>query len=421
MSTPRETAVYALHQIFHPEQKASANADSAEGMAFVKMLTQSALRHGVWLEQLLNRFVSRKIPQKQALLHTILLTAATELVFMSTPDYAVINSYVDIAKQRCGKSESGFINAVLRNIIRAQITPPTTTESALLPDSFLKILRQDYSPEVIKQIAQATTNEPPLNLSVKDNPAKWAEKLGGSVVINNTIAVSEAGKIADLDGYTEGEWWVQDTAAALAAACFSDLKGKRVLDLCAAPGGKTAQLLNAGAIVTSLDCDADRLKTLEQNLQRLYLQPQQIICADVIEFLHDFNGEPFDAVLLDAPCSATGIFRRHPEVLWQKKMQDISRQSTLQQQILELISPVLKTGGELVYCTCSIAKAEGERQIRQMLKQQPNFQIARLFCPEQPQIITAEGFIRTLPFHFAAQGGCDAFFIAKLIKKAKSQ
>lgn len=421
MSTPRETAVYALHQIFHPEQKTPAAADSAEGRAFVKMLTQCALRNGVWLEQLLKRFITRKIPQKQALLHTVLLTAAAELVFMNTPAYAVINSYVDITKQRCGKSESGFVNAVLRNIIRSQITPPQAAESALLPDSFLKILRQDYSPEAIKQIAQAAANEPPLNLTVKSNPAAWAEKLGGTVVVNNTVAVTSAGKIADLQGYAAGEWWVQDTAAALAATCFSNLKGKRVLDLCAAPGGKTAQLLNAGAIVTSIDCAADRLKTLEQNLQRLYLQPQQIICADVIEFLRNFHGEPFDAVLLDAPCSATGIFRRHPEVLWQKKAQDVSRQATLQQQILELISPALKTGGELVYCTCSIAKAEGERQIRRLVQQQPVFQIARLSCLAQPQIVTAEGFIRTLPFHFAAQGGCDAFFIAKLIKKAKSQ
>ena len=219
-------------------------------------------------------------------------------------------------------------------------------------------------------------------------------------------------------GYNEGEWWVQDISASLAANYFSNIQGKRILDLCAAPGGKTSQLISMGAKVTSLDASQDRLRILQQNLQRLKLSAENIICCDAVDYLQNFNKEPYDGILLDAPCSATGVFRRHPEIVHLKKQEDIDKQASLQKKILSVISPALKTGGELIYCTCSIAKTEGEEQILNFIKSHNNYKIIPLKNPSEPQSETTEGFIRTLPFHYCAQQGCDAFFIAKLTKEA---
>lgn len=416
MSTPRETAVSFLHRILN--RQPDSPADSESGSAFVKMLTLTALRHGILTDKILNRFITRKIPDRRAVIKTILICAVTELLFMDSPAYAVIDDYVDLAKKHGGKAQGGFVNAVLRNISRRKETIELNQSGAFFPDSFRRILRRDYSDTAIDQIEQAAMKEPPLNLTVKANPAFWAEKLHGQTVIGQTIAVTAAGKIETLPGYADGEWWIQDSAAALAAASFADLKGKRVLDLCAAPGGKTAQLINRGAKVTALDISSERLNTLRQNLERLKMQPEQIICSDAEQYLAAYTGEPFDAVLLDAPCSATGIFRRHPELVYLKTPDDIKRQAALQKRLLKQIPPVLKTGGELLYSTCSIAKAEGEEQIKNFIQDVGDFKIAALNCPEEPTAVTPEGFIRTLPFHFAGSGGCDAFFIAKLIKEA---
>ena len=225
-----------------------------------------------------------------------------------------------------------------------------------------------------------------------------------------------AGGIKTLAGFAEGQWWVQDFAASLAVSALPDLKGKRVLDLCAAPGGKTAQLINRGAIVTSLDNSQQRLNTLRQNMERLHFSPKKIICADALNYLQDFSDTPFDAILLDAPCSATGIFRRHPEVLHLKTKFDVLRQAELQKQILEHVSKALAPQGTLIYCTCSIAKEEGEKQISDFLTTHDEFKISPLTSAKFPAIITSGGFIRTLPFHLQSYGGCDAFFVARLTK-----
>ena len=413
MSNPRETAVLALHQIL--EEHTIPDFQDNE-QAFVKMLVLTTCRHAVSLSKIITSFLKKQIPHKHLLAKTILITAVTELLFMDSPDYAVINSYVEIGKKTCGKMLSGLINAVLHNILRQKADILKIYKQQFFPDSFRKILKQDYTPEQINKIEQAALIQPPLNLTVKNSPYEWAEKLGGTTVNQQTITLAAEGKISTLKGYSEGEWWVQDTAAALAVSQFSSLKGKRILDLCAAPGGKTAQLINAGAIVTSLDSSPQRLKILKQNLNRLHLTAENIICDDVLNYLEHFNKEPFDGILLDAPCSATGIFRRHPEIVHIKSLADIKKQAFLQHKILEKISPALKSGGELIYCTCSIAKAEGEFQISDFIKTHSDFHIPPLNSTNDPLSISPEGFIRTLPFHYATTGGCDAFFIAKLRK-----
>lgn len=409
----RETAALLLHKII---KEHSLTSDSPE-TAFNKMLILTTCRHAVSLSALLNKFLSKKIPHKYDFAHTILLTAACELLFMESPDYAVINSYVNITKKHFGQALGGMVNAVLRNILRQKEQIKATYRQQFFPDSFKKILAKDYEAQTISKIEAATFNQPPLNISVRQDSSAWAQKLNAQIVNKQTLSLATEGKIETLEGYAEGAWWVQDTSAALAVQQFSELRGKRILDLCAAPGGKTAQLINAGAEVTSLDCSETRLQTLKQNLNRLQFKVHQIICDDILNYLENFNELPFDAVLLDAPCSATGIFRRHPEIVHLKTTADVIKQATLQKQILQKISPVLKKGGEFIYCTCSIAQAEGEEQISGFIKNNSDFKIIPLQNKEEPATITPEGFIRTLPFHYAGTGGCDAFFIAKLIKE----
>ena len=210
--------------------------------------------------------------------------------------------------------------------------------------------------------------------------------------------------------FLSGLIYMQEASASFPVTVLDPKPGERVLDLCAAPGGKTAQLLSAGAKVTSLDCSEERLNILKDNLKRLKLEPENIVCADAIDYLKNFKSTPFDAVLLDAPCSATGVFRRHPEILYNKTIDDVIKQAHLQQAILAHISPALKPKGELVYCTCSIAKAEGEEQIKNFITTHKDFKIIPL--------TKTTDFIRTLPFEYTQTGGCDAFFIAKLLKDA---
>ena len=419
MADPREIATEILHQIITQKDTSSLQtleqtADTEHG--FIKMLTLTTLRRHVFLRHVMRQFIKKKLPAKASFADSAIETGACELLFMDTPDYAIINSYVNLIKKHCDKFIAGLANAVLRRIAADKDILLKHNRNEVFPDSFLEILNNSYSKETISQLQTSALQEPALTISVKTNPQYWAEKFGGQWIEDNTITLPNSGKIQSLEGFAEGHWWVQDYAASLAVSTLPDLKGKRVLDLCAAPGGKTAQLINKGALVTSLDNSQQRLNTLRQNMERLHFAPEKIICADALHYLQDFSDTPFDVILLDAPCSATGIFRRHPEVLHLKTKFDVLRQAELQKQILEHISKALAPQGTLIYCTCSIAKEEGEKQISNFLTTHDEFKISPLTSEKFPAIITPEGFIRTLPFHLVSYGGCDAFFIARLTK-----
>lgn len=410
MTSLRETTILHLDQIFkgHPAED--------DTQAFEKMLRFTVCRHAVSLTNVIRCFLQKKIPAKHTIVQTILISATAELLFMDSPAYAVINEYVSLTKKYSNKFLGGMANAILHKIEQNKSQILKNYRQKFFPDSFREILSLDYTEEEIKHIETSAFQEPPLNLSVKKDSSIWAATLNAHKIDDTSLYLPNSGKIENLEGYAEGHWWVQDIAASLAVKQFSNLKGKRVLDLCAAPGGKTAQLISLGANVFSLDCSPDRLNILRKNMERLQLKPEKIICADALTYLETYNEEPFDAVLLDAPCSATGIFRRHPELVYLKKIKDIDLQASLQEKILSKLPNILKPGGELVYCTCSIAKKEGEKQILNFLHKNHSFKIIPLTNPVEPQSITHEGFIRTLPFHYKNYNGCDAFFIAKLMK-----
>lgn len=428
MNSPRHIAVKMLKDIidnkkFFSEIKLTYSNLSSQDLAFTNMLVLTTLRHLVFIKKTLKRFIKKKLPSNTGIAQYALQTATAEILYLNTPEYAVINTWVELVKKETNKYIAGFINAVLRNICKQKHEIQKADIGEFFPPEFFRILNQDYGKKTIQKIQSSAAIEPPLDISVKEDPKQWAQKLGGKTLPNGTVRLKNNGKIPTLEGYEQGFWWVQDFAASLAVKSMGNIKGQNILDLCAAPGGKTAQLINAGANVTALDISEQRLKTLKENLNRLNFNAE-VMCSDALEFLNSFNSQPFDAILLDAPCSATGTIRRHPELVHIKTLKDIEKQAIIQKKILELTKNALKKDGILIYCTCSIAKAEGENIINEFLSSHPDFILIPIDASELSannelsEIITSEGYIRTLPQHLSEHGGSDAFFIARLKKVA---
>jgi 16S rRNA (cytosine967-C5)-methyltransferase len=275
-----------------------------------------------------------------------------------------------------------------------------------------------YGADTARAIAQADGHEPALDLTVKSGAETWAERLRGRVLPTGTVRTLAQGAISLLPGFREGAWWVQDAAASLPARLFGDVRGKAVADLCAAPGGKTAQLAFAGARVTAIDRSPARLGRLRENLTRLELHAD-IVAADALEW----QSGPFDAVLLDAPCSATGTIRRHPDIPWLKSEADIAALTSLQQRLLDRAVDLLKPGGTLVYCVCSLEPEESEAQIAALLARDPRVARAPDAAQEvagHAEFLNPDGDLRTLPPQLPDPdprwGGLDGFYAARLTR-----
>ena len=418
-----ERAAYAdiLQKILTSNVPLSAFKDSLPNAQknFFNMLFLTTFRQLTFIkEQVLPRFVQKKIPSKQKILSYVLYLAITELLFLETPDYAVLNSYVDIAKKSTDKFGANFTNAVLRNVLRHKSELLSLPRKSYFSAEFLKILKPDYTKDEILQMEKYVVVEPALDITLKNSaPNPFAN---GLTLPNGSIRLPAQTKVSELPGYADGIWWVQDVSASLAVQTLSDIFGKQVLDLCAAPGGKTAQLLDAGAKVTAVDISQERLETLRENMKRLNLIDNlQIVCDDALQFS---SSKKFDIILVDAPCSATGTYRRHPEIIHTKTRQDVLQQALLQKDILEHAVSLLSDDGKIVYVTCSLAKDEGEKQINTFLKQHSEFVAAPISVLGTEHMLTKEGYLRVLPQYFNIPGqpdlsGADGFFIACLQRK----
>jgi 16S rRNA (cytosine967-C5)-methyltransferase len=321
------------------------------------------------------------------------------------------------ADRRTGRAR-GLVNSVLRRIARERTDILARGEDARAntPDWLFARWTAAYGKPTALAIAAAHREPPPLDLSAKAEPARWAERLDGTLLPTATIRLTEAGRVPALAGYEEGAWWVQDAAAALPVRLFGDVAGKRVADLCAAPGGKTAELAAAGADVTAVDISEGRLRRLAANLRRLRLEAR-LEAADVLAWE---PGRTFDAVLLDAPCTATGTIRRHPDIPWLKREEDVAALAALQARMLDRATSLVAPAGTLVFCTCSLEPEEGEAQVAPFLARHPEFAPQ----PIEPReiaglshLVTPAGTLRTLP-HLAfgpepAMRGMDGFFAVR--------
>ncbi|MEZ5932325.1 MAG: transcription antitermination factor NusB [Alphaproteobacteria bacterium] len=419
--TPRRLALDVLGRVFGDQRtfdEAFAGHSKLELLeprdrAFARLLVTTVLRRRGQLDEAVDRYL-KKAPDPKV--RNILRLGAAQLMFLETPVHAAVGETVELASGRASYAQ-GMINAVLRRLANelAGIDKRQDAARLNLPDWLWESWTKAYGEEISRAIAAAQAQEPPLDITVKDVPDLWAKKLDGKVIGGSTIRRPPGGGVTidSLPGYEQGAWWVQDVAATLPARLLGPLKGRHVVDLCAAPGGKTAQLAAAGAKVTSIEASEQRAERLRENLQRLKLDAE-VIVADALDWRAP---EPAVLALLDAPCTATGTIRRHPDITWQKTPDDVQRMAELQEKLIRTSIDMLVPGGILVYAVCSLQPEEGEGLIAKVLKD--GVPLARVPIAKEelfglPVEITDRGEVRTLPCHLADQGGMDGFFIARL-------
>ncbi len=401
--------------------QAKLNALEPRDRALVRSIVVVSIRRLGTIRKVLSRFLERGLPKRSGALEWFLVTTAAQIMFLGVPDHAAVNLCV-LAVRSDPKSQpfAALANAVARSIAREPGVPDDLDPFIDTPSWLSTRWKQHYGLERAIAIALAHRVEASLDLSVKGDAAGWAERLGGLLLPNGSVRLMSNAPVPELAGYDDGEWWVQDAAAALPARLLRVEAGQRVADLCAAPGGKTAQLVVAGGQVVAVDRSAERLKRLATNLARLQLTAETQV-ADVTAF----SAEPFDRILLDAPCSATGTIRRHPDVAWTKRASDVVSLAALQTRMLDRAVALLRPGGTLVYCVCSLEPEEGEGQIASLLRRNPDVVRSPITAEEVggwAHTLTPLGELRTLPFlpilTYPPTNGLDGFFAARLVSRA---
>jgi 16S rRNA (cytosine967-C5)-methyltransferase len=392
----------------------SFTALAGRDRGFARAIAAATLRRLGGIDAVLARFLERPLPQSAAHARALLRTGAAQLLVLNTPAHAAVGETVAAASSLAqARPFARLINAVLRKVASqgAEILA-AQKPGADLPQWLFTRWRAAYGSETANEIANALQIEPPLDFTVKADAEAWAERLHGDVTPTGSVRLVASGVDA-LPGFENGAWWVQDAAAALPARLLGDVRGQDVLDLCAAPGGKTLQLAAAGANVTALDRAEERLALLEQNLARTGLSAK-IVCADALSWRSD---KRFDAILLDAPCTSTGTLRRHPDVAWLRRPSDVQSLCALQTRLLSAAGELLKPGGRLVYAVCSLEPEEGEGVVAQALEngwRRDAIGAGEIAGAEE--FITADGDLRTLPSYWSGIGGLDGFFAARLVR-----
>ncbi len=378
---------------------------SAQDRGFARAVVMAALRRLGPIDRILDGKLKREPPAR---VRQLLRLGLAQAFWLDTPAFAAVDTTVALTPQAL----RGLVNAVLRGALRDG--QPPDDPAALAPPWLLSRWRAAYGEADAQAMAAQIAEEPATDLTRRhDADGDLTALLEGETLPGGTIRLRRRGDVAEWPGYSDGRWWVQDAAAALPARLTSSLAGATALDMCAAPGGKTFQLAAAGAKVTALDKSAGRLRRLANGLTRLNLSAE-MIAADAARWS---DGRAFDVVLLDAPCSSTGAFRRHPDVLWNAKPGDLAPLAAVQARLLQSAAGRVKPGGRLIYSVCSLEPEEGEAQIRDFLARHADFTLD----PVQPgeggapaPSLAAEGWLRVLPHHI--EGGIDGFFVARLIR-----
>ena len=388
---------------------------------FAHRLVLTVLRYRGALQAAADSLLDRPLPPKSLRVQLLLEAGLAQLLLLDVPDHAAVDSSVALTGPLRLQRHRALVNAVLRRAQRERerLTAILDDPLAALPAWLTGRWVDRFGPDIANDIAVALRTEPPLDISVARDPEGWATRLGAQVLLGNTVR-RPAGPVAGLDGYDDddgGGWWVQDAAAALAARLLPVPEDGLVLDLCAAPGGKTAQLAAAGARVIAVDRSVRRLRRLRENLRRLKLTAT-VVEADAAVWRHD---APAGAIMVDAPCSATGTVRRRPDIPWTKTPADIANLARLQATILANAVSQLRPGGVMVYAVCSMEAEEGPDRIADILEAEPALVRMPIGAAELGLAapgLTPDGAVQTLPCHLAAQGGMDGFFIARIRRRA---
>ncbi len=385
--------------------------------AFARLIAATVFRRMGQIDKVLAPFI-KKTPTDYA--QAVLRTGAAQILFLDTPAYAAVNGSVALLRRSKKTAHmAGMANAVLRRVTeqgKDLLSKTTTLDN--IPDWLQLSWTKSYGAEACQKMADILILEPPLDLTTKPNISGPR----GDMLPGDTIRLAKAGDVRELAGYKEGGWWVQDVSAALPIRLLVNslgcLKNKRVLDMCAAPGGKTLQLAAEGAFVTALDKNEDRLKRVRENLERTGLSAT-LAFGDALKWRdpENKNGRGFDIVILDTPCTATGTYRRRPDVLHNKKPADIDSLVRIQEKLLLAAARHVAPGGTLIYCTCSLQMQEGEEQITKFMLNRTDFRHNSLLGIEDlgvAESVTSEGILRVLPHFMHEKGGMDGFFVAML-------
>ena len=405
-TSARQSVLFLLEQVLDKKKNlddvfvSETHSLSERDRRFTKHLLAIVLKRLGQIDIIINGLLKKPLPLRARKAQHILRMGVAQLMWMDTPEHAAVSTSVELAKQTGQTFYAKLINGVLRNLCRQR--PALAEDSCNFPDWMLSAWIKAYGKKQTQAIVQALLQTPPTMITVKENPALWAEKLKGKLLPSGSVILPEHADIQSLSGYQEGMWWVQNESASLAVKALGPVANLCVADLCAAPGGKTAQLAALGAQVDAYDISPKRLEKLKENLQRLHLSAN-VICADINKLQ---TKRTYDVVVLDAPCSATGTLAHHPDVLYHRTPKDIKKLMAIQDSLLKKAHQLVKPKGRVVYCTCSLQAQEGEERIAQF---SDLFNIIPL---KDPQHATKEGFLRIYP-----NGYNDGFFIALLEKK----
>jgi len=391
----------------------------ARDRAFARLLVATVLRRLGQIDALIAHCLNTPLPPRAAMVHDMLRLGIAQLLFLRTPPHAAVATTVDLAELRGFISHKGLVNAVLRRLSQEGPGLVAQQDAARLdtPDWLWRGWSQAYGEERTRGIALAHLKEAPLDITVRRDPDTWRDQLEAILLPTGTLRRTGGGAIMSLPGYGAGAWWVQDAAAAMPATLFGDITDRHVIDLCAAPGGKTAQLAAAGAHVTAIDRSPRRLDRLNSNLARLSFNVESLV-ADAVSWRPP---EPVSHVLLDAPCTATGAIRRHPDVPHLKTPDDVARLAAVQERLVAAAVEMLAPGGMLIYCTCSLEPQEGPQQVAKLMARGAPVTRRPIAAHEVgglAECLTPEGDLRTLPSHLSEFDGIDGFFATRLVRNA---
>jgi 16S rRNA (cytosine967-C5)-methyltransferase len=427
---PRRAALTALDRVLEHGEALEPALASAPGYAalaprdraFARLLTATVLRRLGETNRLIDALIERPLPARARSLRHLMALGIVQLVHLKTPAHAAVATSVDLADRLRLSRFKGLVNAVLRRCAREEAALNEGLDAARVntPDWLWHAWTAAYGEEIAHRIATAHLTEPPLDLTARDpdDRERLATLLEAEVLATGSLRRAPGGAISDLAEYDDGTWWVQDAGAALPVRLLGDVRGKRILDLCAAPGGKTLQLAGGGAMVTAVDQSAERLGRLASNLNRAGLSAE-LVSADG----RSFDAAPFDGVLLDAPCSATGTIRRHPDIAWTKTIDDVTRLDPLQAALLTNAARLTRPGGTLVYAVCSLQPEEGAAQIDAFLGAHDEFARAPVTATDLgglAEAVSPAGDLRSLPSMLPTQGGLDGFYAARLLRSGEA-
>lgn len=392
---PLELALHGAAQGLPPSDRALVHAIVAE-----------TLRHLFDLDALIDGATRQLLPP-DAKARMVLRIALVQVLVMGTAPHAAIATALPLVDGGPRKLVHGVFGTVTRG-------EPVLSDPPTLPPEVTARWAGQWGEVMPDVAARAYAVRPPVDLSLRDagDTAQWVERMGGESFAPGHVRLPEQASIPELPGFAEGAWWVQDLAASCPARLLGEGGGRSTLDLCAAPGGKTMQLAAAGWQVTAVDQSKKRLERLNENLARTRLEAE-VVQADLRTWA---PAAAVDAILLDAPCTATGIYRRHPDVLHRIGPRQIAELAELQAELLARAADWVKPGGHIIYATCSLEQAEGEAQIAKLLQDRADFALSPVLGDELPQGMDAagEGWLRTLPATLAEKGGADGFFVARM-------